>query len=358
MPLFFITKSPISPKFKYSLFCFLFCIFIKISTVSAADNIRAIELSLLGSFDVNFSEVNKVNLMKGQSLIGEVGYMSGENYSVTLPFNVQRISYQVKQGSIVNQGDIVALVEGYDIHHFIDEYQSAKVLLAIQEMHFKTNKQYFEKKTIQSSQWIEITKSYYDAKLKFEHFQHLMSFVQIDKNEKISLISPKGGVIQIPSSDGSKMFGELAFDIIDNNAIKVKVAVPLILADNLSHFIVNSSCDLKISSVEKLANKFHQIFWAEANSSGCELLLGQIIKVTPVKHMTGYKVSKSAVFEFENKNYIAIKLNESLSLIPIELIGLSEEEYIFTTKESIEGRQALISSVSILQGSLLSLGAE
>jgi len=79
MPLFFITKSPISPKFKYSLFCFLFCIFIKISTVSAADNIRAIELSLLGSFDVNFSEVNKVNLMKGQSLIGEVGYMSGEN---------------------------------------------------------------------------------------------------------------------------------------------------------------------------------------------------------------------------------------------------------------------------------------
>ena len=330
----------------------------QISTVNAADSLRMIALSSLGNFDASFSEVKKVELLKGQSLIGEIGYMAGENYSVTFPFDVQRITYRVKNGSEVNKGDTIALVEGYDVHHFIDEYETTKVLLEIQEMHFQTNKQYFENKTIKSSQWIEITKSYYEAKLNFEHIQHLMSFLHIDKNEKITLVSPKAGVIQIPSLISSKVAGELAFDIVDTNAIKVKVTVPLLLASNLSHFEVNSTCRLNINSIEKIANKFHQILWTEPASTDCKLILGQVIKVTPIHNIDGYKIAKSAIFEFKNKNYIAIKTKESLSLIPIDLIGTSAGEYIFTTNENIEGKQGLISSVSILQGSLLSLGAE
>ena len=358
MPLLFIRKSPTSTKLKYTLFYFLIVALMQITTVNAADTLRIIALSSLGNFDANFSDVQKVELLNGQSLIGEIGYMAGENYSVTLPFDVQRITYRVKNGSEVNKGDTIALVEGYDVHHFIDEYETTKVLLEIQEMHFKTNKQYFENKTIKSSQWIEITKSYYEAKLNFEHIQHLMSFLHIDKNEKITLVSPKAGVIQIPSLIGSKVAGELAFDIVDTNAIKVKVTVPLLLASNLSHFEVNSTCNLNINSIEKIANKFHQILWAEPASKDCKLILGQVIKVTPIQNIDGYKIAKSAIFEFENKNYIAIKAKEALSLIPIDLIGTSAGEYIFTTNENIEGKQGLISSVSILQGSLLSLGAE
>jgi hypothetical protein len=358
MLILFIKKSLKSTKLQHRLiYCLLF-ILIQLSAVNAADDMSMIELSALGSFEATFSEVKKVELMKGQSLIGEVSYMPGENYSVTLPFDVQRISYHVKNGSVVNQGDTIALVEGYDVHHFIDQYESTKVLLGIQKLHFETNKQYFENKTIKSSQWIDITKSYYEAKLNFEHIQHLMSFLHIDENEQITLVSPKAGVIQIPSSVGSKMFGELAFDIIDTNAIQVKVTVPLLLASNLSNFEVNSICSLKINSVEKIADDFHQILWAKPASPDCKLILGQVIKVTPIQNVDGYKIAKAAVFEFENKNYIAIKSKEALSLIPIDLIGSSEGEYIFTTKESIEGKQGLISSVSILQGSLLSLGAE
>ena len=358
MTLLFIRKSPTSTKLKYTIFYFLIVALMQITTVNAVDTIRMIELSSLGNFDANFSDVQKVELLNGQSLIGEIGYMAGENYSVTLPFDVQRITYRVKNGSEVNKGDTIALVEGYDVHHFIDEYETTKVLLEIQEMHFKTNKEYFENKTIKSSQWIEITKSYYEAKLNFEHIQHLMSFLHIDKNEKITLVSPKAGVIQIPSLIGSKVAGELAFDIVDTNAIKVKVTVPLLLASNLSHFEVNSTCRLNINSIEKIANKFHQILWAEPASKDCKLILGQVIKVTPIQNIDGYKIAKSAIFEFENKNYIAIKAKEALSLIPIDLIGTSAGEYIFTTNENIEGKQGLISSVSILQGSLLSLGAE
>lgn len=358
MPLLFIKKSPISIKCKYTLFYFLMVILIQISPVNAADNIRQVELSSLGSFEASFSEVKKVELMNGQSLIGEASYMAGDNFSVTLPFDVQRIHYLVKNGSAVNEGDIVALVEGYDVHHFIDQYESTKVLLEIQEMHFKTNKKYFENKTVKSSQWIDITKSYYDAKLNFEHIQHLMSFLHIDENEQISLVTPKAGIIQIPSSMDSKMAGELAFDVVDTGAIKVNVTVPLLLTSRLSHFEVNPTCRLNINSIEKIADKFHQTLWAEPASKECQLILGQSIKVTPKQNIDGYKIAKSAVFEFENKNYIAIKNQEVLFIIPIELLGTSEDEYIFSTKESIAGKRVLTSSVSIIQGTLLSLGAE
>jgi len=358
MLLLFTKKLHNITNIQYTLFYFLLVILIQVSTVNAADNLRMVELSSLGSFSTTFSAVEKVKFVKGQSIIGAVDYMPGDNYSVVFPFDVQRINYIVKNGSLVSKGDIVAHVEGYDVHHFIDAYKSAKVLLEIQQKHFQTNKQFFENKTIKSSQWIEITKSYYQAKLNFEHIQHLMSFLSIDKNELVSLISPKEGIIQIPSLMVSRISGELAFDVIASESIKVKVTLPLFLSSNLSHLEVTPTCTLSIKYIEKIADKFHQTLWAEPTSTGCNLTLGQVIKVTPIQTLDGFKIAKSAIFEFENNNYIAIKAKEALSLIPIKLIGTSGGEYIFTTKENVIGKQGLISSVSILQGNLLSLGAE
>lgn len=358
MPLLFIRKSPKHTKFKYTLLSLLAFVLIQLSVANATDTLRMIDLSSLGSFKADFSTVEKVEYMKGQSLIGEISYMTGDNYSVLLPFDVQRISYQVKNGSYVNKGDTIAVVEGYDVHHFIDQYHSTKKLLDVQEMHFQTNKKYFENKTIKSSQWIDITKSYYEAKLNFEHIKHQMSFLHIDENERISFVSPKSGVIKTPHLVESKVAKELVFDIVELNAIKAKITVPLSLASNLSHFEVHSTCRLKISSIEKIADKFHQILWAQPSSNDCKFTLGQLINVVPVNSIQGYKIYKSAVFEFDNSNYIAIKVEDKLSLVPINIIGSSDGQYIFSTKENIEGRQGLVSSVSILQGSLLNLGVE
>ena len=80
--------------------------------------------------------------------------------------------------------------------------------------------------------------------------------------------------------------------------------------------------------------------------------------MTPISNIEGHKILKSAVFEFENKNYIAIKSNSSLAVIPINILGANEDMYIFETDEVINGKQALISSVSIVQGHLLNLGVE
>lgn len=358
MTLHFTKNLISSTKVKYTLFSFLIVTLSQIFGAKASDGLKIIELASLGKFEKKFSEIQAVQFIKGQSLIGRVDYMSGKNYSVHFPFDSQRVNYLVANGSLVTEGDTIAIIEGYDAHHFIDEFKSAKELLAIQEMHFQSNLQYFENKTIKSSQWIEITKSYHEAKLKVEHFQHQMSFLHIDEKEQISLISPKTGIIIIPNLAESKMSGELAFDIVDKNAIKVKVTIPLLTASNLSYFSVNPSCQLNISSIDKTADSFHQTVWAEPSSQNCKLALGQILKVIPVTNIKGYKIAKSALFELHNNNYVAVKYGEALRLIPVVLIGTSQDDYIFTTTVSIEGEQGLVSSVSILQGNLLHLGSE
>jgi len=358
MPLLFTKKSLNITYVQYTLLYILIVVLVQITKVNASENIETLHISSLGNFKAKFSEIKKVKLKKGQNLIGEIDHVPGKNYSVTFPFDIQRINYLVNNGDLVNQGDTVATVEGYDVHHFIDEFESSKALLEIQETHYQTNKKYFENRTIKTSQWIEITKSYYEAKLDFEHIQHQMSFLHIDENDQVSFVSPKSGFIQIPTLVGDKQSGELAFDIIARDAIKAKVNVPILLSSNLSHFEITPNCTLKITNIEKITDKLHQVIWAEPTTESCTLSLGQTIKVTPIEKINGFKIPKSAIFELENINYVAIKANNSLSIVPINLISSSEENYIFTTKENIDGMQVLISSVSILQGYLLNLGAE
>lgn len=358
MPLSLTKKMSNTVNSQYTLFSVLVIVLFQISTVFASEAIQSISLSQLGDFEVTFSNVKEVNSIKGQSLFGEVSYKPGENYSVILPFDAQRISYHIENGSFVNKGDTIATVEGYDVHHFIDEFRSTRQILKASDEHFQTNKSYFKNKTIQSSQWLEITKNYFEAKLNFEHIQHQMSFLHIDENEEITLISPKTGIVKVANLAHSKLTGELAFEIIAKDSIKVKVTTPLFYASNLSHLFVTPECNLHIDNLEKIADKFHQILWASPKSTHCNLTLGQMVKVIPIQKMTGYKTSKSALFEFKNKNYIAIKSGDVASLITVELIGANNDEYYFTANTDLRNKQVLTSSTSILQGLLLGLGVE
>jgi hypothetical protein len=358
MTLHFIPKLSNRVRSQYTLFCLFFIALVQVSSVYAAEKMKTIPLSVLGDFSKTFSTVKKVNVVHGQRVIGEVNHMPGENFSVAFPFDVQHVSYIKKSGSVVDKGEKVANVEGYDVHHFIDEYQSAKTILAVQEAHYKINKKYFDNKTIKNSEWIEITKSYFDAKLSFEHIKHQMSFLSISDNEQISLISPQKGILKIPNLANNKLAGELAFEVIAQSAIKIKVTVPLSIISNLSHFEASSSCKLAISSLDNIADKFHQTLWVTPTSPSCSLMLGQLIHVTPVNQFNGYKIEKSAVFEFEGNNYIAVMEGQSLTLVRVELRDSQSGYYTFSASEIIDAKQVLTSSVSILQGYLLNLGAE
>ena len=358
MPFLQLKKTPNVFTNNFVLLTLFFIALCQIPSVFAFEKKEIIELSVLGYFEIKFSTIEKETLKVGQNLIGEVTYKPGENYSVVLPFDVQKVTYHIKNGSYVELGATIATVEGYDVHHFLDEFESAKIILQASENHFQTNKAYFENKTIKSTQWIEITKSYFKAKLNFEHFQHQMSFLHIDKNEKITLISPKNGIVKIPNFGNIKQAGDLAFDVISTNSVKVKVTTPLSYAANLSHFVMTSSCELEINSFESIVDKYHQTVWASPKSEQCKLTLGQSVKLTPILNFNGYKVPKSSIFELNDKDYIAIRSGDTVSLVSILIVGANNKEYYVTAKQDISNKKALVSSVSILQGKLLELGVE
>jgi hypothetical protein len=358
MPFLLLKKTPNFFTNNFVIFCLFFITLCQIPSVFAFEKKETIELSVLGDFEISFSTIEKETFIVGQNLIGEVSYKSGENYSVVLPFDVQKVTYHIKNGSYVKQGETIATVEGYDVHHFLDEFESVKIILEASENHFQTNKAYFENKTIKSTQWIEITKSYFEAKLNFEHFQHQMSFLDIDKNEKITLISPKNGFVKIANFQNIKSEGDLAFDVINTDSVQVKITTPLSYANNLSHFVMSSSCELEINSFESIVDKYHQTVWVSPKSEQCKLTLGQSVKLTPILNFDGYKVPKSSIFELNDKDYIAIKYEDKVSLISILIVGANNKEYYITTKQDISNKKALVSSVSILQGKLLELGVE
>lgn len=358
MPFFPLKKTPNIFTNKYAIFYLFVITLCQTSSIFALEKKHIIDLSVLGDFEVKFSTIEKDTFKVGQNLIGEVTYKPGENYSVVLPFDVQKVTYHIKNGSYVELGETIATVEGYDVHHFLDEFESAKKLLQTSENHFQTNKAYFENKTIKSTQWIEITKSYFKAKLNFEHFQHQMSFLHIDKNEKTTLISPKNGIVKIPNFGNIKSAGDLAFDVISTNSVKVKITTPLSYAANLSHFVMTSFCELEINSFESILDKYHQTVWASPKSEQCKLTLGQSVKLSPILNFVGYKVPKKSLFELNDQDYIAIKSKDKISLTSIVIVGSNNNEYYVSAKEDISHKKALVSSVSILQGKLLALGAE
>ncbi len=357
MPYIDTSKKRKNQSRQNTLFTILVFILSQISVVYAGEIKNTISLEALGKFEINYATAKTASSMQGQDLLGKVTFKAGNDFSVLLPFNIQKINFEVTNGSFVEQGDIVATVEGYDVHHFLDEFSAAKTLFEWSQKHYQLNKNYFQNKTISSTQWIEITKNYFDAKLNFEHFQHLLTFVQITDDHQVHLISPNSGLINIINSVQNKQ-GEPVFSVLETNNIEVKISMPLQPKLEISHFNTSQNCQLTINSKELIADKFHQTFWAKPAAKNCKLILGQTIKVTPYEKFTGYKIAKSAVFEVNNKNYLAIKANSQLSLVPIEIKGANNNEYFFSSAKDIANKQVLIRSTSILQGILLGLGAE
>ncbi|KTF18366.1 hypothetical protein [Pseudoalteromonas sp. H105] len=339
---------------------FLFCCAYSMlcNPVLAMQRLAPVSQASLNGFDVEFASIKKTQFIVGQSLIGDVNFKPLENYTVPFAFDVQQVNYFYANGSLVEKGATIAHVEGSDVHHFLDAYQSAKDMLAITKSHYDINQQHLKNKIIRSTEWVEITKNYFDAKLNLEHMQHQIAFLNIDSNENVTLVSPKKGILKLTNAPGTRVMGDTAFDIIGLNSIRVKIEVPLAFVDTLSHFKLSQNCTLNIESYEGIADKYHQTVWASPSSNKCKLILGQTLNVTPVNNLAGFKIAKSAVFEFENTNYIALKSGDKLEFQPVELKGTHGQDYVFTANKNLAGQPALISSVSALQGMLLHLGRE
>ncbi len=335
------------------------------TTMVSATNLN---LDQLGQYNFTFDKVAQVKYVSGSNVLAAVTEKQGENFSVFLPFSVQQVNYMVSNGQTVTKNQPIAYLTGYDVHHFLDEFEAAKQLFENANQQYQSSKRLYNQKALSQSKWVAISQHYFAAKLRFEHLHHYKSFLHIDDNEKISIIAPTSGVLRYALSSTSqpliaKNEGELLFDVIPTSAIRLKVNVPITNLVNLNYFnLVRQKCKLALDNKEQVINGFTVAVWSKSvvDNSTCQLSLGQNVVVTPIYDQQAYRIKKSAVFEFKNQNYIAIKEPEQnqLTLVAVTLLNSTNEDYIFSSVEPIINQQVLVTSVSAIQGVLLELGGE
>ncbi|MBL4822085.1 MAG: HlyD family efflux transporter periplasmic adaptor subunit [Colwellia sp.] len=320
-----------------------------------------ININELGKYKLNFEQISSVTTVSSNALMAQVTEKSGANFSVFLPFDVQQVNTLVTNGQLVAKHQKIAYLNGYDVHHFLDEFEAAKQLFTIAEKQYQSSSALYASKALKQSQWLEINNNYFSAKLIFEHLHHYMSFLNIDKNEKIAIIAPIAGIIKYSNtSDGnSKAEGELLFDIIPKSAIRLKVKVPLTNISNLAYLkIAKQQCKLAVNSKENIINDFTITIWSKPLNDECLLILGKQVIVTPIYQQNAFSINRTAVFEFKDSNYIAVKHHTQLNLVAINILNSTNDQFIFQSAIELKDKEALTSSVSAIQGMLLNLGDE
>jgi len=321
----------------------------------------SVAFAALGEYQIDTAPVQAVSRILGHSLLASVSEKSGSNFSMFLPFGVQQINYIVANGSYIEENQAVAYLNGFDVHHFLDEYEAARELFLNAQQQYKSSKILFTQKALKQSQWLEISQNYFAAQLRFEHLNHYKAFLNIDSNENIAIKSPISGYVRFSSDVAAKQEGELLFDIIPKNSIRLKVSVPINNIANLASInVLGSKCRLAIASKEGIVKNFSQTTWSSSLNKECRFTLGEQLLVTPEYKQQAFVLAKKAIFELDNQNYIAIKNDDSslFELAAIEILSSADNNYHVSSAIDLTSKQVLITSISALQGILLELGGE
>lgn len=322
---------------------------------------KTVAYAALGSFKVEATKIHAVSSIAGHKLLASVSEKTGTNFSMFLPFAVQQINYLVANGQYIEKNQMIAYLKGFDVHHFLDEYEAAKQLFLYAEQQYKSSKNLFAKKALNQSQWLESSKNYFAAKIRFEHLNHYKAFLTIDSEERIAIKSPLSGYVRYSSEVAVKQEGELLFDVIPKDSIRLKVSVPINNIAQLTTFkVLGSQCVLAIASKEQVIKRFSQTTWSAPLTDACPFTLGEQLLVIPQYQQQAFELPKTAIFEFDDQNYTAIK-NDTASqfdIIAIEILGSAGNNYHVSSKTDLSNKQALVTSISALQGVLLELGAE
>jgi hypothetical protein len=325
-----------------------------------------IALEQLGAYQLNFENVTMVDHVSGQNLLARSQAKTGENFAMYLPFTVQHTQFLSANGAKVVKDQPIAILTGSDVHHFLEEYHAAKILFNNASQQYQTSLGLYKKKALSQSRWTEISNSYFTAKLHFGHLTHLKKLLSISHESKgteevVSIISPIAGILRYSTNRDVKEEGKLLFDIIPHNAMRLKISAPLKNIKKLRKVkVLNQNCtiDIDIASTQSsLMNNFNTIIWSDPIKSNCNISLGENLVVSPVYQQTAFSIDKNAIFEINNRSHIAIKNDQQLELVPIEILASNGKNYLFTSQENLAEKPALTSSVSAVQGILLELGS-
>jgi hypothetical protein len=312
---------------------------------------NSIELNRLGKFNIEFSPLQAAQIIEGTSVVGRVEHKLGASYQVTLPFDVQQRLFAVNNGQHVKKGEVIVTIDGIDVHHYVDEFEAAKTIYLNNKKHFQAIKNSADNRTLKSTEWLAINKSFVEAKLNYEHFAHLEKIIRVDQNDIISIVSPSDGLVNL-----NNLSNNILFEVIPKNSLLVKTYLPFYNVTHLNTLKTTSeNCVLSTESVEPIIDNYQQVVWSKVSES-CDVKLGQQLSVTPHYAVEGFQVNKASIFELDNQDYVAVKKGAKLSLAAVSIIGKRDSYFVIQSNMLAYGDEILSSSVSIAQGVFMGLG--
>lgn len=320
---------------------------------------QSIPLASLGSLQLEYARAEQQQSYPGQPVPGEVTFRSGTAFSLVAPRRVQQIEYLVELGERVAKGQPVAVMRGPEMHHFLYEVEAGREVLAAAERRYNNNKTLYERKAISESNWLEVSENYYTARLAYEHNRHFYDLVleSDEARDSIEIAAPVAGLIGYAPGYSGLAAGDDIAVFVPDKAVRLELSLPAATSQDVLH-VQAGGCQLAISSVGRIADGFMVDGWTEPVPRECGLLLGQTLLVTPHYATEAVRIPASALFQWQESDYVLVRRGDILVPVQVELVGTAEGAYLVRAESTLEGSDILRSSVSAVQGILLGLGGE
>ena len=339
-----------------SFFSFLLLV-LTVSTATAQN--QRISLESLGRLSLKFAAPQIVPAVPTPAVSGEVSYLPGNGYQLVLPFRVLQQQYLVApQASVAANTPLVKLT-GSEVHHFYEMLKAQKEIYRQAEQRYQQNLPLFNSKSINQQSWQAITDHYFASKLELGHLEHAEELLQRASDDDSALLtSPVAGVF-IPAGEQLDTEAFVYGEVIERNALRLRVQLPSQLADKASALTVGA-CRLEVAYRERLSSGLVSRLWSDplTGNAHCALGFADAVMVTPVIEQAGLAVPASSVYFFGGEYYALAKEGAELVPVVVTVLGRHDGQLLIADSEQLKNTEVLTSSVSAVQGILLGLGGE
>ncbi len=327
-----------------------FCIFAKAQeTLNIAD---------LGQLNLHYTNIKHVESVALQPIKATVTHKTGEAYQMVAPFEPQRHEFLVGNGEYVESGKAVMLLSGSEVHHFLEQFESAKALFNLAKNRYELNKKLFKQKSISNDKWLSISQSYFENKIEYGHFRHFNELIHSIKSEdEIVIKAPLDGYFFYPDLESINASELKLGQVLPKESLRVKTYINIDEATKIKN-LETIHCLIKVDEVSQVAEGLFLKTWSNTITDECQLSFGQVISVIPHLSTDAYQVPKSSVFTIDRSYYVLVKKGTQLKVTPISLIEASNTFYYIESATDLNNQEVLSTSVSAVQGVLMGLGGE
>ncbi|KKO48992.1 hypothetical protein VT06_08350 [Arsukibacterium sp. MJ3] len=330
-------------------------IIFSLSLPSMALQSAEVAINDLGALALRYAIVTAATDFAGQHVSAQVAAYPNSAMPIGRVIENAAMLWLEQPGTLVKQGQPVLQLEGAEVQHFLTEYDTRKTYFQLVKTRYDDNQRLFEQKAISSSAWQELSLTYQNALLDFEHLDHFyerISAIRADRLQ-ITISAPIAGVVLAAESSDSALFRMMAPEHIRlRGAISDQQARPAAVRFN--------DCQLPIARIDTMSQGFSRIWWSAPLISAitCQVNWQQQLSVLPIYAQAVYRVPSSSIVRHDSQQHVWMKTTSTLRLVPVTIIAKEIDAFWVQSGEFSSATEVLSQSVSAVYGHYLGLGGE